>query len=356
MTTTDQQIRSAVTQLAADWYMAHRTRRLSEGERATFFAWLKASPIHIEEYLGVAALERILPQATDHPRITLAELATMARNDPSTGVVELNAGSRGTRVGSGSARGFWGTVAAFGILCTVGIGAWWVTHSSPSPDHPTLYQTAHGAQGTWRLPDGSTLRLDSDTAVTVHFSSAGRLVELDRGQIWAAVAHDTGRPFRVQAGSAQVLAVGTEFDVYRRRDSTLVTVLEGQVVVSAPSAASPRALRVAAGQEVKLIDGVLPAAAVAAHRSESMAWLERKIVFERRPLGEVAEEFNRYNAIPFAIDDPALRRLPISGNFDESDEESFTAFLQTLPGVRIDKRPTSVIIMAASASSDTPRR
>jgi len=60
MNASDAQIRSAITQVAAEWYAAHRSGPLAEADRAAFLAWLKASPIHIEEYLGVAALERTL--------------------------------------------------------------------------------------------------------------------------------------------------------------------------------------------------------------------------------------------------------------------------------------------------------
>ena len=341
--TSEQQIRSAITELAADWYIAHRSGPLPESERGAFLAWLKCSPVHIEEYLGVAALDRILPEVTQHPRIPLAALAAMAREDSSVGVVELLPNLRASTPPTAKNRPtrgfFWQAVAAFGVLCAVGIGVLWVMHTAPSRDRPVIYQTAHGEQGTWRLPDGSTLRLDSETAVTVHYSSAGRLVELNRGQLWVAVAHDARRPFHVRAGAAEVLAVGTEFDVYRMRASTRVTVLQGQVAVSVLNAGTQRTLRVAADQEVQLIDGVLPDAAAPAHRRETMAWLERKIVFERRPLGEVAEEFNRYNAVPFTIDDPTLRRLPISGAFDVADVDSFAAFLQSLQGVRIEKLP-----------------
>jgi transmembrane sensor len=347
MSTSDQQIHSAITQLAADWFVAHRTRSLSDAERAEFLGWLKSSPVHIEEYLGIAALERILPDAAGTPAIPLPELAAMARDGRSASVVELVpaagfvAGSTRSRI----APGVWRSVAACALLCVVGIAVLWIRRALPPPDHATAFRTTHGEQGTWQLPDGSRLRLDSDSAVTVRFSSAGRLVELDRGQLWVAVAHDVHRPFRVQAGSAQVQAVGTEFDVYRMRGSTLVTVLEGQVVVSVPNGA--RALRVGADQEVQLVDGMLPDTAAPARRREATAWLEHKIVCERRPLGEVAEEFNRYNSIPFMIDDPALRRLPISGAFDASDTESFAAFLRTLRGVRVERLPTAFKIMAS---------
>jgi transmembrane sensor len=349
MSTSEQQIHSAITQLAADWFVAHRTRPLSDAERTEFLGWLKSSPVHIEEYLGIAALERILPEATGTPAIPLTDLAAMARDGGSASVVEFVAAPGGfvaaatrTRV----APGVWRSIAACALLCVVGIFVLWIARRLPAPDHPSTYQTMHGAQGTWQLPDGSTLRLDSDSAVAVRFSSAARLVELERGQLWVAVTHDVHRPFRVQAGAAQVQAVGTEFDVYRMRGSTLVTVLEGQVVVSVPNAAAS-ALRVGADQEVQLFDGMLPGAPAPARRRESTAWLEHKIVCERRPLGEVAEEFNRYNAIAFMIDDPALRRLPISGAFDVSDTESFAAFLRTLRGVRVERLPTAFKIVAS---------
>lgn len=349
MGTSEQQIHSAITQLAADWFVVHRTRSLSAAERAEFLGWLKSSPVHIEEYLGIAALERLLPEATGTPAIPLPELAAMARDGRSASIIDLVPAPGGFAAATTRSRitpRLWRNAAACALLCVVGIFVWWITRTVAPPDHLSTYQTPHGAQGTWRLPDGSTLRLDSDSAVTLRFSSAARLVELDRGQLWVAVAHDAHRPFRVLAGTAQVQAVGTQFDVYRMRASTLVTVLEGQVVVSVTNAAR-RALRVGADQEIQLVDGVLPGAPAPARRREATAWLEHKIVCERRPLGEVAEEFNRYNSIPFTIDDPALRRLPISGAFDASDTESFAAFLQSLRGVRVERLPTAFKILAA---------
>src|ERR1700674_5115365 len=90
MNASDPQIRSAIAQVAADWYAAHRVGPLAEAERAAFLAWLKASPIHIEEYLGVAALERTLGAATDDPSLSVEALVEMARRDPTGGgVVDL---------------------------------------------------------------------------------------------------------------------------------------------------------------------------------------------------------------------------------------------------------------------------
>jgi transmembrane sensor len=56
----------------------------------------------------------------------------------------------------------------------------------------------------------------------------------------------------------------------------------------------------------------------------------------------VAAEFNRYGSIPVEIDDEELRVLPVSGMFDAGDTESFVAFLQRLPGAKVERTSTLI--------------
>jgi transmembrane sensor len=358
MTTSEQQIRSAIAQLAAEWYIANRMGPLSDAKRGEFLAWLKSSPVHIEEYLAIAVIDRVLPQATDNPRIALEDLVEFARDDRSVGVVGMFAelpDREGTGRRAQAPRRAWLSFAAVGIagVGIAGIAGMWLLWSPLAPQDgataPRTYETARGVQGKWPLPDGSTLRLDTDSAVTARFSPTGRVLELRRGQLWVAVAHDVHRPLRVEAGTAEIVAVGTEFDVYRMAGMTRVTVTQGKVTV-AVSAEPQRKLYVTADQEAQIVDGVLPAAAAPAHRRETTAWLEKRIVFESRPLGEVADEFNRYNAVPFLIDDPALRRLLISGAFDAADTDSFASFLDSLTGARVERLSTAFKISASRPS------
>src|SRR5882724_4883044 len=204
MSPSDAQIRSAITQVAADWYAAHRSGPLAETDRAAFLAWLKASPIHIEEYLGVAALERTLGAATDDPSLSVKALVEMARVDPNSGVVDLAGPQvRYEPAPARPARRYWRGIAAAASVCAgaAGILIVWPTHSGHGVGGVKAYRTTHGEQGVWPLADGSTLHVNTDTAVTVRFSSTERLVEVDHGQVALAVAHDDGRPFRVHAGS-----------------------------------------------------------------------------------------------------------------------------------------------------------
>jgi transmembrane sensor len=367
MNASDAQIRSAITQVAADWYAAHRSGPLAEADRAAFLAWLKASPIHIEEYLGVAALERTLRSASDDPTLSVDALVEMARADPTGGVVDLGGPQiRYEPPQERPVRRYWRGIAAAAAVCAcvVGMLIVWPVRGGHGSGVVKAYRTTHGEQGVWPLADGSTLHVNTDTAVTVRFSSTERLVEVDHGQVALAVAHDDGRPFRVHAGSTDTVAVGTEFDVYRRPDATLITVVTGQVAVSVGSfapqrtaeAGLPAGLHVGAGRRVKIVAGKLPSASEPTDLRETTAWLERKIVFEQRPLGAVADEFNRYNDKPFTIDDPALRRLPISGTFNAADTDSFAAFLESLDGVRVERLPTRFNVLNSHGKAGSPAR
>ena len=82
MTLSEEQIRSAVAQQAGEWFVANQAGGLSHQDRAAFVAWFKASPIHVEEYLGVALIASDLKVAADASHPPLEELIKQARFDP----------------------------------------------------------------------------------------------------------------------------------------------------------------------------------------------------------------------------------------------------------------------------------
>ena len=150
----------------------------------------------------------------------------------------------------------------------------------------------------------------------------------------------------VVAGPADVVAIGTRFDVRLQQDSTLVSVLEGRIAVglaaAQPGTAVKSTVLVGAGEQVQVAANQLPAQAVPAQIQRNTAWLRRQIVFEQEPLASVVAEFNRYRETPIEIETPALRGLVISGTFSADDTESFVAFLRTLEGVRVEVTPSHI--------------
>ena len=351
MTPDKDQVRIAAAGQAAEWFIANQVPAPDHPQRAAFVAWLKSSPIHIEEYLGVALVARDLRMAADDSDETLESLLELARADAAGRVVPVHPLKRREP----PARQYVSTrrwaLAAVAIVATASV-AWWMTAENPD-SRPQRYRTHHGEQSLQRLADGSTVHLNTDTAVEVHYNRDSRLTRLEAGQAFFTVSHGDSRRFRVLTGDAEIVAVGTQFDVRLHGRSTVVTVVEGQVDVrSVPQAnvGSAQAMRVSAGYRLRIDGGVMPAQSERVDTQAAIAWLQRKIVFEREPLGDVADEFNRYGVAQIVIEDTGLRALPVSGVFNAYDTNSFAAFLESLDGVRVERTPGEIRVMRQDAA------
>jgi transmembrane sensor len=339
MSSSNEQVRSAIADQAGAWFVENRAGPLDAATRAAFTAWLHTSPVHVQEYLAVAVLARDLPAATDPPHGSLESLLAEARADADN-VVSLAP----ARMSPAAPRARWSPSWAMAVVAAMVLmvcGALWSVRDGERFGLPKTYSTTHGEQSARVLPDGSVLHLNTDSELTVRYSHGERLVEIERGEALFQVVHNDQRRFRVAAGAAGVLAVGTRFDVRRSPDMVRVTVAEGTVAVFAVTAPLA-AQRVEAGYQVDVGEQV--GAPRAVDPRAALAWLERKIAFEDRPLAEVAEEFNRYGRIRIEIQDPEMRSLSVSGVFDAYDTDSFATFLGTLDGVQVEKTPTRILV------------
>jgi transmembrane sensor len=353
MNVRDEKIRALIAHQAGDWFVANRAGRLGASEREAFDEWLLTSPVHVEEYLGVAQIARALPTAADDPEYPLDTILARAAAVTESNVRALPADdSRSFAISARPAQMNRWRLAAAAILAVVSGGLVWWSAEHPAPQH---YATRHGDQQTWRLSDNSGLRLNTDTAVTVRYGRAERLVEIDRGEALFVVTHDPRRRFRVVAGTTDVVAVGTQFDVYRQADSTVVTVLEGQVSVGSGGTSYPR-LKVNAGEQVRIVGGILPARATRVDTRRSTAWLNRQIAFDQETLAAVAAEFNRYAAAPIEIESPSLRTLVVSGVFAADDTETFLSFLRSLEGVTVETTSTRIRVFRSAPTAAAPLR
>ena len=336
----DENIRQASAEQAAAWFVTNASGFPGNRARRQFVAWLKSSPGHVEEYLAVATIASELPAAAalveeslrgvPVPAIIVGERSTLSVAAAAIAHWWSNPG------GASAARLRVGVASACALLVVaVAVGALWV-HRAAQQAVPLSYRTAHGQQGAWGLADGSSIRLNTDAAVTVSFTPTERLVQLTRGQAYFEVAHEPRRPFRVAVNGMQVTAVGTRFDVYRREDRALVTVVEGRVTVSSPN--QPQGQTLGAGQRILIGQGVA-AVPELADLGQTEAWLHRQVIFRGRPLGEVVDEFNRYALTHIEITDPLARAITVSGVFDAYDTESFLAFVATIDGLMVQAVP-----------------
>ena len=210
--------------------------------------------------------------------------------------------------------------------------------------------TAIGGYRKLPLSDGSTLELNTDTAVRYRLSETARELELTGGEARFRVAHDVGRPFVVFALNTVIRAVGTEFSV-RIRDGQRVEVVVADGVVAVSHRVHPSALsELLHGHVVPLEggtavpektmvtdDGVrlsmaeLTWARVEAHD----AWRNNMLIFEEAPLREVVEEFNRYDRRKLEIADPAIGEVLLGGRYRPREVEGFLRNLESVIKIRV---------------------
>ena len=359
MISNEEQVRAAIAEQAGEWFVANDEGPLDARDSAVLATWLKTSPVHVEEFLGVTTIARDLKEARTDPEYSLAAILARAQTEDDAAVQPLWLRVIDTVRGTSSRRWFPAavTTAACAVL-SLGLLLRWnvrpIAHP-PAPDGITALhiETRHGEQLTRRLADNSVLHLNTDSAVTIRYGKTARLVMLTSGQAEFEVAHEPNRAFRVFAGSAEVIDLGTKFDVRLEHDSTLVTVVEGWVAVG-PSPMleklgtnssqnhPPPFVQLGADQQTRVTEGEWPASPMAVDAQRATAWLRREIVFDHEPLERVAAEYNRYTTKPIEIATPALRNLPISGEFATNDPDAFIAFLRSLKGVRVEVTPARI--------------
>ena len=313
--------RQAIEEEAARLYLKARESD-AEAEWNAAYAWVELNPAH-----GVAfAKAEAGWELTERLRETAPPVGPEAIAGPA-GRFEALFGRR--TVGALLAATLLGTIG------TVGLEKWAAVDR---------YRTVIGQEQEFRLEDGSTVRLNTDSAIEVAMQSDQRLVRLLKGEARFDVAHNASRPFVVSAGDTTLRAVGTAFNVRLRPELTELTVIEGRVAVRDNGAASHT---VAAGSAAAIRGGT-----VAITRLEKTqlvqrtAWQNGVIQFDGETLDQAVAEFNRYRRTPIVIGDPQLASIRIGGTFKPANSDQFVSALRQSFGIRsVADKGDSIILL-----------
>ncbi|WP_208112056.1 FecR family protein [Zavarzinia compransoris] len=288
--------RTEIEAAASRWAVRLGGAPLSDAERRSLSAWLAESRDH--------------RAAFEHAEAVLSELSRIgraAKASPRRVVIR-----RRTRL--------YRLAAAAAVLLALTTGLLWVR--DPLVMLAADFQSATGEARLVRLTDGSEVELSPASAIAVHFTGAERGIELLAGEAVFTVAplgDGEARPFVVEANGARARALGTQFAVERVATGARVVVLEHRVEVAAPGGAEGGRVVLAPGQSVRYDrDGGLKAVA-AADIGEATAWRDGYLVFDRIPLGEVADKLGRYRHGRIVIADSALASRQVSGVFRTSE-------------------------------------
>lgn len=395
-------INTQIADEAAEWFVEFSTGEPDAETRRAFDTWLRKSPEHLRAYLELFSIwddASLLDAKRSADDAALVELARAVDTNvvpmPSASSARASAlnladASQEQHVGASKAswsahdrrfaRSGWAALAASVIMATVASGAWHYLQRG-------VYATGIAEQRTISLPDGSHIELNARSKIRLRYEEDERRIELLEGQALFDVAKDHKRPFIVASGATEVRAVGTLFDVYRKRSGTTVTVVEGRVAVHSKQAEPPTheveravldragdastghtaaeqasdqnrwqpgsAPRTSAAHDVDILLGAgeqLVVTQTTIDKQESpdiaaaTAWRQRQLIFSATPLTEVAEEFNRYNSRQLVVLSPSLASFNVSAVFSATDQASLLRFLRAQPNIRLEESDREVRI------------
>ncbi|MQA37659.1 FecR family protein [Rugamonas aquatica] len=309
--------------IAAAQWLLRRDAGLTPAEQTELEQWLAGDTAHALAWQQMCRTDQLLAS------LPAARVAELRRNDAAPAAAASRwAGVAHWLRGCVDAVPRGAVAACVLLLC----GLLGYRHLM-EPDYAQTFSTARGEISVQRLPDGSTIELDTSTELQVALYADRREVHLLRGQAMFHVQPDAQRPFHVDAGPARVTVLGTHFSVRHTGGQVNVAVQQGKVSVAGPGRSTTAPALLAGDGLILAENGAATPLSVAPAAVGS--WRQRRVNFDDTTLADALAEFDRYADSGLSIVDPAVAQLRLSGSFDVGNPAQFAAALPLALPVRV---------------------
>ncbi|MCP1465598.1 FecR family protein [Pseudomonas sp. S3E17] len=322
----------SITEEAAEWAVRLHAGALTDQEQAELRQWIACDSRH------EAAL-----RFAEQTWAALGEVhkdETVHRQRPATAALPPRRSLR---------RRPWQSAAAVALVVVVA-GVGWLRGPDAWLRMQADYVTQKGEVRTVHLADGSTVELDSASAIRLDYDGVQRRISLIQGSAIFDVAPMVGqetRPFVVQSAGGQTRALGTRFVVEREADRRAwVGVLQHSVEVSLHASPkkgpSDRVLQEGQAARYNAQEGVVPLDQFDVDRATS--WRRGVLIFDRQPLAKVIEQLNRYRPGRVVLTHSDLGEREVSGVFRlDMLDSALGTLTQELQVQRLDLAGLSLI-------------
>lgn len=338
---------------ATEWLVRVHDPDVTPESLIAWQSWMREDPAHAEAFRRMEHLDELLRAVPRPPSVSPRQMA----GDSYEGAVPIRLWLRrpGLRR-PGQLVPRWAHAAsvliatiAMALLVAAAIGRW------SSDRGMTVIATRIGENRAVHLADGSIVTLGGDSRVAVDLRPRERDIDLLRGEAFFQVAHNPHRPFKVTAGGAVVVAVGTQFDVRRDTDQVVVDVVEGRVLVLPKSRAFPIALlhafrprlaavSVAAGEQTSVDSVEIEPPSQIPDPEDAISWQSGRLVFRTQSLGEVLQQINRYSSKPIVIADPDITGMKVTGTIVGGNVSGWVASLHSALGLTAQDEGDRIVL------------
>jgi len=234
--------------------------------------------------------------------------------------------------------------AVFVAVAALGIGA---AYRLAAP-RDRVFSTPVGGHEVVNFADGSSIELNTNTALRARMTTDQRIVWLQKGEAYFRIKHDSTHPFIVMVDGHRVTDLGTEFLVRRGARNLEVAVMQGRVTFDAPDSHTPSQIALLTAGEVATADTATDRIRVSKmalqELTDELGWRNGVLVFNHTRLAEAAAEFNRYNREKLVIRDAAVANLEIGGTFQANNIEAFTDVAQHILNLHVEYHGREIVV------------
>lgn len=207
---------------------------------------------------------------------------------------------------------------------------------------PRNYAVGEAEMREVKLPDGSQLFLAGGAQIQVRYTRHDRRIELAQGTIFANVAHDEHRPFRVDTRNARIVDIGTSFEVRSRPDAIRVTVSSG-VVHFGRNRWFDQPIVLTRDQSAILDQSGLSRTADVSPNSVAR-WRAEWVEYHGTPLRQVIADLQTLCPLPIKLVDDSLADKLVGGRIRLTDPIGQLQNLAIIHAFQVQRRDDALIV------------
>lgn len=240
-------------------------------------------------------------------------------------------------------------MALVGIFAAVGVYMYYSHELTSPPSNSGSYvhemTTLPGQQASMRLNDGSFVVLgpDSRMKLAADFGNTSRNIELT-GEARFEIAPDPSVSFVIKTPNSNIRVLGTTLNVKDYSDTTIVSVMDGKVMVTSVHDNIP---------PIVLSKGRVAWVTRSGYsnvREDDVSvygdWYRHRFVFRDSPLSHVLETIERHYNVTFLTDESVSLETRITAEWENRSLETLLVSISQLINAEIDQDGSTIRVVA----------
>lgn len=237
----------------------------------------------------------------------------------------------------------WWKIAAM-LLLSVGLSLYIFSSKEIMQDeqyvnetYGTTIATKPGEQKSFRLSDGSRIKLNADSEVYIPkgFGVEERVIELT-GEAFFEISTVENIGFEIRTSSATVEILGTKFGIrnWRDREESIIAVLSGTVSVRSANSKIEKTVILTSGEYSRVTLTKPPTLPSHTDIEQYIGWTNRVFVFDETPLRDVLKELELHFNAQIEIEDSSRIDDPVTARYENETLKEILEYTSITHGTK----------------------